>query len=51
MKKYHAKGTCSQCLFEPRYNGRNWCSYHERDIEDPNKGRCNQFYRGDFARR
>jgi len=52
MKKYHSKGTCSQCLFGPYYkNGKNWCTEHNREIKNPNIEHCNQFWRGDFAKR
>lgn len=52
---YHRKGTCSECFFwHGHYRIKdkpdNWCSYHEKEINNPQDERCNQFYRGDFAR-
>ena len=51
---YHKRGNCSECLWGPHYKSigkpDNWCCWHERKIENPQDERCNQFYRGDFAR-
>lgn len=53
---YHKKGHCSECLWGPYYKSAvypdkdNWCAWHKKEIENPQNERCNQFYRGDFAR-
>jgi len=51
---YHRAGTCMECLWGPRYNfvvcGLPTCSEHKITIDDPTTHRCNQFYRGDFAK-
>lgn len=51
---YHHEGHCCDCLWGPIYDcynkTRNWCSWHKKDIEDPQTERCNQFYRADCKR-